>query len=710
MSTGGARLGIPARSLAEAGTIEGRARSDPIGERRSDRLRAHGRSVAWHGRTSTDTRYLSLDAMLSFSQLVSLFEAEGDLVARVDLPTVLRYIRLTSTLKPDILHAQVPSFDPESLPYELPSTIASYICQRLGLKSDEDAQSLWRVFGMGIWKQGVDMLGEDSGFWVRDRVDAQLGSEVRTYYAGIPDAIQVAEHTYIERRVLELFNSLTLFAWTSATNAAHIYHHSLSRLPDSRRHIAAYQLRTEQVWDGYVALALLKDAAAREYVLEVPHVGDQKDRFTAAMRARNEYIRQFGQPEFMHFCTKCVRRFDHTDGTASFVDVVVTDGLEMGRPCCSVRHCTEELLTTQDRYCPSHRHLSRRCVIDGCLSPSETGFKTCKDLVHREVETWNQLHGKAMFSLRHALLRSKVSNPVDAVNPVRGPDEHLDVTVNVIASTEPGRSEVQVHAAPLLDNTQAEPAPITDNSTPSVAPRSPLHTTTDGGPTPPAFRVHSVDPPGVAAGGPTAPSQVPVVSAPAPATCPDKPAATTRSMRAMFGRRRTHNEQLLIRPCGIIVKRATFYGSETTPQVLSLYRETYPFPEYAPSYLIYDNGCGLYKHSKACGETLHEEIGLPVDVFHWKCKHKKSDEACSRHCNPYSFAELRVDDDGNWFFNSSIAEQTNVWFGGYHAIVREMTAVKYDFFLDEVIKDKNKLTRSKLMLKGCAPGLRPLNN
>lgn len=141
-------------------------------------------------------------------------------------------------------------------------------------------------------------------------------SQVRTYYSGIPDAIQVAEHKYIDRQVLELFNSLTLFAWTSATNAAHVYHHSLSQLSEPRQSLAQYQLRTEHVWDGFVILSLLKDSMSRKFVLEVPHSGEQKDRFTAAMRARNEYIRQFGQPEFLHFCSKCVRRFDRDDGSA----------------------------------------------------------------------------------------------------------------------------------------------------------------------------------------------------------------------------------------------------------------------------------------------------------------------------------------------------------------------------------------------------------
>lgn len=128
-------------------------------------------------------------------------------------------------------------------------------------------------------------------------------------------------------------------------------------------------------------------------------------------------------------------------------------------------------------------------------------------------------------------------------------------------------------------------------------------------------------------------------------------------------------------------------------------------PGTLPRFCFYDNCCGLYMHSQASGETLHLEMGMPVDVFHWKTKHKKSNDACAVHCNPYSYPEL-IKDDESWFFNLSIAEQTNVWFGGYHAIIREMHAVLFDFFLNEMIKEKNRLTKAKLEAAGCIPGYR----
>jgi hypothetical protein len=50
---------------------------------------------------------------------------------------------------------------------------------------------------------------------------------------------------------------------------------------------------------------------------------------------------------------------------------------------------------------------------------------------------------------------------------------------------------------------------------------------------------------------------------------------------------------------------------------------------------------------------------LAVDVFHFNCKHKASDDKCNANCNPALFKEL-ITEEGNWRFNSSAAEQANV--------------------------------------------------
>ena len=100
--------------------------------------------------------------------------------------------------------------------------------------------------------------------------------------------------------------------------------------------------------------------------------------------------------------------------------------------------------------------------------------------------------------------------------------------------------------------------------------------------------------------------------------------------------------------------------------------------------------------------TYFDSCALPVDVFHFKSKHKESDIDCGTYCNPYFWPELRTP-KGEWRFNSSAAEQTNAWFGGFQAMVREMQADRYDFFLDEMIKRRNRVLIQELKEKGQCP-------
>jgi hypothetical protein len=101
-------------------------------------------------------------------------------------------------------------------------------------------------------------------------------------------------------------------------------------------------------------------------------------------------------------------------------------------------------------------------------------------------------------------------------------------------------------------------------------------------------------------------------------------------------------------------------------------------------------------------DTYFSTSALPVDVFHFKCKHKASDEKCNTFCNPARWPELCTP-DGKWRFNSSAAEQANAWIGGFQAIVREMQADRYEFFLDELIKRRNRNVIKELKRKGKAP-------
>ncbi|KAE9403468.1 hypothetical protein BT96DRAFT_815034, partial [Gymnopus androsaceus JB14] len=121
-----------------------------------------------------------------------------------------------------------------------------------------------------------------------------------------------------------------------------------------------------------------------------------------------------------------------------------------------------------------------------------------------------------------------------------------------------------------------------------------------------------------------------------------------------------------------------------------------------PNHVIYDSNCILSKY--VCNHQNKElrkffaKIGLAVDVFHFKCKHKEGDKWCSEHCNPITFPELRYEENGKmkWFFNISIAEQVNTWFGKYNSICQEIGGLFFDFFLNKMIRLHNYNTKQKL--------------
>jgi hypothetical protein len=134
-------------------------------------------------------------------------------------------------------------------------------------------------------------------------------------------------------------------------------------------------------------------------------------------------------------------------------------------------------------------------------------------------------------------------------------------------------------------------------------------------------------------------------------------------------------------------------------------KRTFRITRHMPNHILFDNNCSVAKFVK--DDPDFANVGLSVDVFHFKCKHKESDIFCQQNCNPALFPELLGENGKAWYFNSSIAEQTNVWLGGYHAICREMLPEKYDFFLDEMILQRNRMTKEKLERDGMGPSTRP---
>ncbi|KAJ6565215.1 hypothetical protein DFH09DRAFT_1315010 [Mycena vulgaris] len=161
----------------------------------------------------------------------------------------------------------------------------------------------------------------------------------------------------------------------------------------------------------------------------------------------------------------------------------------------------------------------------------------------------------------------------------------------------------------------------------------------------------------------------------------------------------------LVRPCGVIFARATFFGAEAVSNVLLFVKNAFSVPgAYKPDHFIYDTNCDAKQQvMKEPRDRWWDSVGMCVDVWHFLNKHKVSHEFRQKYCNPADYPELMNEDGKTWFFNTSIAEQVNVWLGGYHAIVREMLPVKYNFFLDEMIRLRNIATVTQLELDGHHP-------
>ncbi|KAJ7630261.1 hypothetical protein FB45DRAFT_792746 [Roridomyces roridus] len=476
---------------------------------------------------------------------------------------------------------------------------------------------------------------------------------MRTYYGDQPNYIQIGEHQFAERKLIGLWISLMLVGWVSATNCALAYDMALSEKQERDFAAGGWQfgslLTPNHVWDAFIILTLLDYNDRKGTCLYVPHTGDQRDRFTAAMRARNREVIEEGQDEIAHCCDRCMRVVRRPDGTIREIQIIVGDGMAMGHRRCQCPRCTAELCNNRHRFCPTHMGLNSVCSIVGCDEAVVAGKKSCADPGHAEMERLHYERGTAAFTLTDRLQRHRRAHPKESVpDLLDGQEDDEDEEWFEVD----GKGDVQLRRR---DN----PGSVGVDDT-------------------------------------TAPA-VPCEAA--------KSDTGNRKFKALFGGSRTHNEQILVRPCGVIVSRATFYNAEAVSNVLLFVQKTFSVTRaFKPEHFVYDTNCDAKQQVEANPEAWwwFKDVGMSVDVFHFLHKHKISHEFCQEHCNPADHPEL-MGPDGKWFFNTSVAEQTNVWLGGYHSICREMLPVKYNFFLDEMIRLRNQQTVAKLAVGGHNP-------
>lgn len=314
----------------------------------------------------------------------------------------------------------------------------------------------------------------------------------------------------------------------SATNCARLYDIAEVRCnPQDQDWQFRTSPTTEEVWDAFVILALLDGHQRCGSCLHIPHDNCQKDRYTVAMRARNEHIIMHGQDELPHACHGCMRVFHMPNGTTRYTEVVVTDGVTVGRPCCAVPHCKNTLESTRHRFCsadPSHKQRETTCAVEGCNKPvvrdENTGKcrKACADPVHLKME---DIKAASMRGGKSKSQRMKTAKLNDALTSTGADEEALPVQdVDEWFNHNPSTGNVNLVQASSSSSTGVMDSLPSSNGT--------------------ALQVLDA--------------------------CPDKDEAS--KLKATFFRQRTNNEQLFIRPCGVISGRGTMYHHEAVSNVL----------------------------------------------------------------------------------------------------------------------------------------------
>ncbi|KAJ6575872.1 hypothetical protein B0H10DRAFT_2346062, partial [Mycena sp. CBHHK59/15] len=156
------------------------------------------------------------------------------------------------------------------------------------------------------------------------------------------------------------------------------------------------------------------------------------------------------------------------------------------------------------------------CCITTCIADVKPGFRTCGDPEHCNIELYQYQKGKAMFQLKNRLQRTYRGGPP--------PDFLPDVAISSTSRLPPSNFETDATGADLL----------------------PAHSDVE-------------EPWEVNVAGPNLDDEEEEIELDAQDDeCDGKPAQGNRTVRARFGHKRTHNEELCVYSCGTVAGRATF--------------------------------------------------------------------------------------------------------------------------------------------------------
>ncbi|KAF8574394.1 hypothetical protein K439DRAFT_1649787 [Ramaria rubella] len=462
---------------------------------------------------------------------------------------------------------------------------------------------------------------------------------LHTYYPGAPRFIQASQKFFIKSSLCDIFTTMMNCAWYVYTVLVHV---CASAAFIGLPHPTVLGYTTRHSHHLHTTGRLAAEA-------------HQANQLFPALKARNEHMMGIRQEQWNHACDKCTHVFDGDGGAKCVIRLVVTDGITLGHPCCAGNlECKTPLPNNRSIYCPEHLHKAKHATVT-------TGFKTCADPDHCACEDHYKLMGKAMFQLKSRLEHNKMGQTNASIPEAEG----TGVNDYDEQAVENGM-DVDLHEDTVFH--ESEGAGLEDEG---------LLVSGTG-------KVKAVQPdpePGLSPGD--------LEPIPTPTSTANHHTVTKDTLClicAHFGHKRTHNEELCVASCGMILGRVTFYGSEGPNG--RFWKDLFPTGASLPNVMWMDPNCAL-----------------PINVFHYKCKHRKTNTWCMQNCNPALWPELMV--NSSWLFNFSAAEQTNAWLGGFLSIVHEMCMERYNFFLDEMIRRQNNMIYFDLKEKGHSPYLIP---
>lgn len=460
------------------------------------------------------------------------------------------------------------------------------------------------------------------------------------------DYLHINTHYYMTRRMAYMFRVLQMLAHVSHFNLVNWYNMIfVDETPAALftpNQLFTPSMSEEECRNGLMLHSLIKHADRRGTTLVVSSSGTDKIRFESAIETHLQQLLIEGTKYRDHYCSTCVRLLpdgvDPVTGESFYKSIraVVTDGLTIGHWRCSA---------TTDQLVEIARSSGRPLPEGPCTN---------------KLNNVNDRFCPEHFAILGGRCRAQPCPHLAAAHCETCEDpEHIKQWADFKERVKGNFSLTAILNRPGL-NLHPDPTPHLDAETGNFQDLESLQQADE------SQQAHEA----AHDGGESA-----------------------AAGKYVLSRSRTHNDQIIVAPCGITLARKTFYHAESVSAVREFLEET--FPRGMPEVVFYDNACRLTEHiyTAHSDPSRFEGTVIPVDPFHHR-SHAETDQFCKMFTDPKLFPDIQ--ENGQWIFNASAAELTNIWYGGFASMCRNMSSLVYNFFLEEMVYLRNKWLTKKL--------------